>query len=27
MRSVAMAVASGSATGAFVNHELIGEEF
>ncbi|RFS15066.1 NAD(P)/FAD-dependent oxidoreductase [Emticicia sp. C21] len=27
MRSVAMAVASGSATGAFVNHELIGETF
>ena len=27
MRSVAMSVASGSATGAFVNHELIGEEF
>ena len=27
MRSVAMAVASGSATGAFVNHELISEEF
>lgn len=27
MRSVAMAVASGSATGAFVNHELISESF
>lgn len=27
MRSVAMSVASGSATGAFVNHELIAEEF
>ncbi|MBA4853801.1 NAD(P)/FAD-dependent oxidoreductase [Emticicia sp. BO119] len=27
MRSVAMAVASGSATGAFVNHELISEKF
>lgn len=27
MRSVAMAVATGSATGAIVNHELIGEEF
>lgn len=27
MRSVALAVATGSATGAFVNHELIGETF